>query len=57
MPLLRFLKRRSGLIPLLERSHAAQGQVFMTATEENWPESLAREGKRWWVRAGSVKSG
>jgi len=49
------LKRRSGLIPLLERAHAAQGQVFMTATEENWPDSLAREGKRWTVKAGSLK--
>src|SRR4029077_15203669 len=28
-------KRRSGLLPLLERSHQAHGQVFMTATEES----------------------
>jgi DNA replication and repair protein RecF len=48
--------RRSGLIPLLERAHAAQGQVLLTATEENWPESLAGEGKRWLVKAGSLIS-
>ncbi|HWQ92424.1 MAG TPA: DNA replication/repair protein RecF, partial [Clostridia bacterium] len=34
------LKRRSGLLPLLERSHQARGQVVMTATEENWPKDL-----------------
>jgi DNA replication and repair protein RecF len=50
------LNRRSGLIPLLERAHAAQGQVLLTATEENWPESVAREGKRWLVKAGSLIS-
>jgi DNA replication and repair protein RecF len=47
--------RRSGLIPLLERTHRAQGQVFMTATEENWPEELGRNLTRWEVRAGSLK--
>src|SRR6185369_8141829 len=31
------VKRRAGLMPLLERAHHAQGQVFMTCTEENWP--------------------
>ena len=34
------LKRRSGFLPLLERSHQSRGQVFMTATEENWPQEL-----------------
>jgi recombinational DNA repair ATPase RecF len=47
--------RRSGLIPLLERTHRAQGQVFMTATEENWPAELARSLSRWEVRGGTVK--
>ncbi|MES1180794.1 MAG: DNA replication and repair protein RecF, partial [Verrucomicrobiota bacterium] len=50
-------KRRSGLLPLLERSHQARGQVFMTCTEENWPQELARELKRWRVLAGALRPG
>ncbi len=49
------VKRRSGLLPLLERAHQARGQVFMTCTEENWPKELARELKRWRVQAGALK--
>jgi DNA replication and repair protein RecF len=48
------VKRRSGLLPLLERTHQARGQVFMTATEENWPRELSREVQRWEVKAGSL---
>jgi DNA replication and repair protein RecF len=48
------LKRRSGLLPLLERSHQAHGQVFMTATEENWPEELSRDVHRWRVKNGTL---
>jgi DNA replication and repair protein RecF len=47
-------KRRAGLMPLLERAHHAQGQVFMTCTEENWPRELSRELKRWIVESGSL---
>ena len=47
--------RRSGLIPLLERTHRAQGQVFMTATEENWPAELGRSLTRWEVHSGMLK--
>ena len=47
--------RRSGLIPLLERTHHAQGQVFMTATEENWPQELGRSLTRWEVKGGAVR--
>lgn len=50
------VKRRSGLLPLLERSHQARGQVFMTATEENWPSELGRELKRWQVERGALRS-
>jgi DNA replication and repair protein RecF len=50
------IKRRAGLLPLLERAHHARGQVFMTATEENWPEILSRNGRRWMVAAGTLKS-
>lgn len=48
------LKRRSGLLPLLERSHQARGQVFMTCTEENWPGELGRDLQRWNVQAGTI---
>ena len=49
------LKRRSGLLPMLERSHQARGQVFMTCTEENWPGELGRDLQRWNVQAGTIK--
>jgi DNA replication and repair protein RecF len=48
------LKRRTGLLPLLERAHQSRGQVFMTATEENWPEELGREVQKWIVRNGTL---
>lgn len=50
------LKRRSGLVPLLQRAHHASGQVFMTATEENWPQELGRAAQRWTVKAGMLSS-
>ena len=49
------VKRRAGLLPLLERAHHSKGQVFMTCTEENWPRELGRDLQRWEVRAGTVK--
>jgi DNA replication and repair protein RecF len=48
------VKRRSGLLPLLERAHHARGQVFMTCTEENWPRELGRDLQRWRVEGGNV---
>jgi DNA replication and repair protein RecF len=48
------VKRRSGLLPLLERANQARGQVFMTATEENWPTELSRELQRWEVNHGNL---
>ena len=50
------LKRRSGFLPLLDRAHQSRGQVFMTATEENWPRELARDITRWEITAGSMQS-
>ncbi len=50
-------KRRGGLLPLLERAHQARGQVFMTATEENWPRELAGQVQRWIVKAGALERG
>jgi DNA replication and repair protein RecF len=51
------VKRRSGLLPLLERARETSGQVFMTATEENWPRELGRELNRWEVLNGTLKNG
>lgn len=48
-------RRRAGFLPLLERSHQARGQVFMTCTEENWARELSRELQRWEVKAGALK--
>jgi DNA replication and repair protein RecF len=48
-------KRRSGFLPLLERAHHAKGQVFMTCTEENWPQELGRTLHRWQVKSGALK--
>lgn len=48
------LKRRTGLVPLLQRAHQARGQVFMTATEENWPQELGADVQRWTVKAGAI---
>lgn len=47
--------RRAGLLPLLERSHRARGQVFMTCTEESWPVELGRRLKRWEVANGTLR--
>jgi len=49
------LKRRSGFLPLLQRAHQSRGQVFMTATEENWPEELGRDVQRWRVERGGIR--
>ena len=49
------VKRRSGFLPLLESARKTSGQVFMTATEENWPRELGEALQRWEVKAGSLK--
>jgi DNA replication and repair protein RecF len=49
------VKRRSGFLPLLEQARKTSGQVFMTATEENWPSELGRDLQRWEVRAGALQ--
>lgn len=48
------VKRRSGLLPLLDRARETSGQVFMTCTEENWPRELARDLQRWEIKGGAV---
>jgi DNA replication and repair protein RecF len=47
-------KRRSGFVPLLEQARKTSGQVFMTATEENWPGELGHDLKRWRVCVGAL---
>jgi DNA replication and repair protein RecF len=49
------LKRRSGFLPLLEHARKTSGQVFMTATEENWPRELGKDLQRWEVVNGMLK--
>ena len=36
------VKRRSGFLPLLEQARKTSGQVFMTATGENWPSGVGK---------------
>jgi DNA replication and repair protein RecF len=50
-------RRRSAFVPLLQRIHRANSQVFMTCTEENWPRDLARQARRYNVSAGSINTG
>jgi DNA replication and repair protein RecF len=50
------LKRRSGFLPLLEHARKTSGQVFMTATEENWPKELGTDLQRWEVKTGTLVS-
>jgi DNA replication and repair protein RecF len=47
--------RRGGFLPLLERAHQSRGQVFMTATEQNWPQELGGEIHLWHVVAGALR--
>ena len=49
------VKRRSGFLPLLESARQTSGQVFMTATEENWPRELGKDLQRWEVKTGNLK--
>jgi len=49
------LRRRTGLLPLLERSEQGRGQVFMTCTQENWPRELGGRLHRWEVRAATLR--
>jgi DNA replication and repair protein RecF len=49
------VKRRSGFLPLLEQARKTSGQVFMTATEENWPRELGRDLHRWNVNSGTLQ--
>jgi len=49
-------KRRGGFLPLLDRAEQSRGQVFMTATEANWPVETGRTARRWLVKEGTLLS-
>jgi DNA replication and repair protein RecF len=48
-------RRRSAFVPLLQRIHRTNSQVFMTCTEENWPRELARQARRYIVSSGAIQ--
>jgi DNA replication and repair protein RecF len=48
------IKRRTGFLPLLEQARKTSGQVFMTATEENWPRELGKDLHKWQVKQGAL---
>jgi DNA replication and repair protein RecF len=48
------VKRRSAFLPLLQRARQARGQIFMTATEENWPKEIGRDLHKWKVESGTL---
>jgi DNA replication and repair protein RecF len=47
--------RRNAFLPLLRMAHQARGQVFMTATEENWSPDEGSDLARWEVQAGTLR--
>jgi len=49
------LKRRSAFLPLLQQAHQARSQVFMTCTEQSWPQELAKDLQRWQVSHGTLR--
>jgi DNA replication and repair protein RecF len=50
-------RRRAGFLPILSRAQHARSQVFMTCTQENWPQELSRDLRRWEVSAGTLREG
>jgi DNA replication and repair protein RecF len=49
------VKRRSGLLPLLDHARRTTGQVFMTCTEANWPSELGKDLQQWEVQTGTLQ--
>jgi DNA replication and repair protein RecF len=50
-------RRRAGFMPILSRTQHARSQVFMTCTQENWPQELSRDLRRWEVSGGTLREG
>jgi hypothetical protein len=42
------------LLPVLEQARRTGGQVFMTATEKNWPREIGGELQQWEVKGGTL---
>jgi DNA replication and repair protein RecF len=47
--------RRRGVLPLLDQARRSRGQVFMTATEANWPHELGADLQKWEVRSAALR--
>jgi DNA replication and repair protein RecF len=47
-------RRRQGVLPLLDQARRSRGQVFMTATESNWPVELGADLQKWEVRSAAL---
>ncbi len=50
------VRRRAGFLPLLKRVQQGRSQVFMTATEKNWPQELSDDLRIWNVDHGTLTS-
>jgi DNA replication and repair protein RecF len=46
--------RRRSFLPLLHHATQERSQIFMTATEESWPQELGINLQRWEVAAGHI---
>jgi DNA replication and repair protein RecF len=47
--------RRAAFLPMLDRVDGGRGQVFMTCTEQSWPEELGRKLQKWSVKGGAIR--
>jgi len=47
--------RRIAFLPLLQRSNYLRSQVFMTCTEQTWPDELINQMEVWRVSAGTLE--
>jgi DNA replication and repair protein RecF len=47
-------KRRAGFLPLLTAADRTGGQVFMTCTEQSWPDDFGRNVTQWDVQGGTL---
>lgn len=48
--------RRSEFLPMVSGGRPLQGQIFVTATEQNWPEELGVPTQKWEVIAGAIRA-
>lgn len=48
-------RRRGAFRPLLAKSSSGRGQVFITCTEDHWPEEGGASWHRWLVKNGEIR--